>query len=157
MTRGGSCQIAHTQCLSSTSHENLIRRQLSARRYDQQLLANETAGRTLSEIVQCGLTSLPNHIANGVSSQRPHRISRPSAPAWLIQIANECRRWNQRFLEANGPARHNRGGLLCHCFHHYSIFRLLASQMSHLIVQSCDHRRQSSYPLSGPLTRPTCG
>jgi len=41
-----------------------IRRQLSARRHDQQLFANKTAGRPLSEIVQRGLTSLPNHIAH---------------------------------------------------------------------------------------------
>jgi len=153
MTRGGFGEMA--------SHENPIRRQLSASRHDQQLFANETAGRPIVEVVQRGLTSLPNHIANGVSSQRPHRASRPSAPALeldrVIQIASEYRRWNQRFIEAIGPVRHNRGGLLCHSFYHYSIFRLLASQTSHLIVQSCDDRTQASYQLSGPLRRPTCG
>ena len=45
----------------------------------------------------------------------------------------------------------------CVSFHPYSIFRLLVSQTSYLIVQSCDDRRQSSYSLSGPLRRPTCG
>jgi len=50
-----------TSCCVS---ENPIRRQLSARRHDQKLLLNESTSRPIVEVVQRGLTSLPDRIAN---------------------------------------------------------------------------------------------
>jgi len=70
-----------TSCWAS---ENPIRWQLSARRHDQQLFTNKTAGRPLSEIVQRGLTTLPNHIAHRMFSQRPVTVSCTPTPTLLL-------------------------------------------------------------------------
>jgi len=120
-------------------------------------IANKSTRGTTIEIIECRLTTLLGHIANSVSSQRPVRVSRTPTPtlqlARLIQIANSCRRRKQRFLVANWPTRHNRGGLLCHSRGLNGILRFLSSQTGRFVVQSRNKRWQTRHPFSRPFDR----
>ena len=125
-------------------------RQLSIRRHNQQLFANEAALGAVRQIIDNGLICLGPIFNNLVDFQRPGGICRSFSSAFkfagLIQIPHMDERGKFFFGQSNRPVVRcwqSGDGFLFDCNSGF-----FANKAGHFIVQSVDNIGQSFHPLS---------